>query len=501
MRKLLRPLPLVLGLLFSACEEDNSRTQIADNLATKYRSPQVQRDLEDIRKEGVLRAIAIYNSTEYFLYKGEPMGFEYELLQELAYHLDLELEMVVAKNVNELFDLLNKGEGDIIASGLTITEPRKEIVSFTDYHYITHQALIQRKPENWRRLPSYAIDKHLVSDVIELIGDTVHIPKESSYFERLQNLQQEIGGSIYLDTSVGEANTDDLIRQVVEGEIDYTVADYNIASINKTYYPILDIETPVSFSQRIAWAVRKNSPQLLNEINSWVVKMRKKDLYYILYNKYFKNRKSYKRRIQSEFYSKNSGKISPYDSLFKQFADTLEWDWRLFSSLVYQESRFDPTATSWVGALGLMQMMPSTAGDLGVTDPTNPYQSLSGGTRYLQHLSERFEEIPDTVQRTKFVLASYNCGLGHVLDAQRLAEKYGKNRNIWDKNVELYIRKMSSYKYYGDPVVRYGFVRGEEPYRYVRDIFLRYRHYRSLLPEVERDTIQGVPEKMIAATN
>lgn len=497
MRKFLRPLPLALFLVFSGCEQEYTSGKIAENLHPRYREPQVYRDLLHIKEEGKLRAIAIYNSTEYFLYRGEPMGFEYELLEELAHHLNLELEMVVAKNVNELFDLLNKGEGDIIASGLTITEPRKEIVSFTDYHYVTHQALVQRKPDNWRRLPRYAIDKHLVSDVIELIGDTVHIPKHSSYYQRLQNLQQEIGGKIYIDTAVGEANTDDLIRKVVEGEIKYTVADYNIASINKTYYPILDIETPVSFSQRIAWAVRKNSPELLKAINEWVVKMRKKDLYYILYNKYFKNRKSYKRRIQSEFYSKTSGKISPYDSLFRQFSDSLRWDWRLFSSMVYQESRFDPAATSWVGAVGLMQMMPGTAEDHGVLNPVDPYQNLEGATQYLKHLCERFEEIPDSIQRTKFVLASYNCGLGHVLDARRLAKKYRKDPNIWDGNVEDFIRKMSSYKFYTDPVVRYGFVRGEEPYHYVRDIYLRYGHYRTLLPDTDitADTLRMLAVK------
>ncbi len=467
--------------MLASCEQ--SSAEISKPKGTRFDGPQLKRDLAELKKDGVLKAIAIYNSTEYFLYRGEPMGFEYELLQELAEHLGLELEMVVAKNVNELFDLLNSGAGDIIASGLTITEARQQVIRFTDYLYTTHQALVQRRPENWRQLPGYAIDKQLVSDVIALIGDTVHIPHHSSYYERLINLQQEIGGRIYIDTAIGEANTDDLIRAVVEGEIDYTIADYNIAAVNQTYYPILDIETPVSFSQRIAWALRKNSPQLHQSVNEWIAQFRKKDLYYLLYNKYFKNKKSYRRRIRSEFYSRNSGKISPYDSLIRQFADTLNWDWRLFASLIYQESRFDPAATSWAGALGLMQMMPSTAGDLGVDNPSDPLANISGGTQYLLDLEEYFLAIPDSLQRIKFVMASYNCGLGHVLDAQRLTEKFGGNPLQWDHQVEKYLLEMSSSKYFRDPVVRYGFVRGEEPYHYVRDIFLRYQHYQRLLPD------------------
>jgi membrane-bound lytic murein transglycosylase F len=271
----------------------------------------------------------------------------------------------------------------------------------------------------------------------------------------------------------------------VPGEIKYTVTDYNVASINKTYYPILNVETPVSFSQRIAWAVRNNSPKLLASINSWVTKIRKDDLYYILYNKYFKNKKTYKRRVKSEFYSRTSGKISPYDSLLKVYADTLNWDWRLLASLVYQESKFDPRAQSWAGALGLMQMMPSTAREVGVSNAFSPTDNLKGGSQYLRNIWEKFDNISDSTQRVKFTMASYNCGYGHVLDAQRLAKKYGADKLVYDDNVEVYLRKMSSPKYYNDKIVRYGYVRGEEPYQYVRKIFLRYFHYTKLLQKVQ----------------
>ena len=270
---------------------------------------------------------------------------------------------------------------------------------------------------------------------------------------------------------------------VVDGEIDRTIADYNIASINKTYYPILHIDTRISFSQRIAWAVRQNSPELLKVINKWIAKEKKSDDYYVIYNKYFKNTKSYRGRVQSDFYSKNSNKISKYDNIIKESAKKIGWDWRFLCSQVYQESRFDPKAKSWAGAGGLIQLMPATAKEVGVSDSFNPKQNISGGVRYLNKMRDKFENVGDSIQRVKFTLAAFNCGAGHVFDAMRLAEKNGKNPNIWDENVEEYILKLADKKYYLDEVVRYGFVRGREPYNYVKDIFLRYEHYKQFIKE------------------
>ena len=205
-------------------------------------------------------------------------------------------------------------------------------------------------------------------------------------------------------------------------------------------------------------------------------------MYYVLYNKYFKNKKRFRRQIASEFYSRRTGKISRFDSVIRKYADTLGWDWRLLASQVYQESRFNPRARSWAGAQGLLQIMPSTGKDLGLRRPYSPEANLEAGTRYLQQTWEKWDEIPDSVQRVKFTLASYNCGYGHLLDAQRLAEKYDKDPEVYDNHVEELLYKMGRRKYYKDPVVRYGFVRGEEPYQYVQDIFMRYQHYLSLLP-------------------
>lgn len=471
-------------VVLASCEDQNSandneeKTEVISQDSTLSN---VSRDLEEIKEDGVLHAITIYNSTSYFLYRGEPMGFEYELLSRLADDLDLELKITIAEDIDELFNLLNNGVGDIVAYGLTITEPRKKEVSFTEHHYVTHQTLVQKMPDNWRSLPGYKIEKNVVSNTLELIDDTVWVREKTSFAERLKNLQDEIGADIPIEHIEGRITTDEIIRMVVEGEIERTVADYNVAAINKTYYPNLHIDTRISFAQRIAWAVRKNSPELLKAINKWISKEKKSDDYYVIYNKYFKNRKSYRARIRSDFYSKNSNAISKYDDIIKKNADRIGWDWRLLCSQVYQESRFNPKAKSWAGAGGLIQLMPATAKEVGVNNSFNPKENIRGGVTYLNRMRENFSSINDSVQKIKFTMAAFNCGLGHVLDAQRLAKKYGKDPLVWDDNVEEYILKLKDKKYFLDDVVKYGFVRGEEPYNYVKDIFLRYEHYQKFI--------------------
>ena len=444
-------------------------------------APLITRDLDAIKKNGKLKALTIYSGTSYFLYKGQPMGYEYDLLKRLAKYLEVELEMVVVKDQNELIAKLNAGEGDILAHGLTITSNRQKVVSFSNYLYLTKQVLVQKKPDNWRNIHWHKLENALLHDAIELLQDTVSIRKGSSYNERVVNLSEELGGKIHIDELPGEMTTDKIIKKVANGEIKYTIADNNIANIMASYYPILDIDVPVSFSQRIAWATRKNSPDLLKATNLWLEELKKEVDYNIIYNTYFKNKKDFRRRVKSEFYSLNQEEISPYDDLIQTYANKIDWDWRLLASLIYQESRFDPNNSSWANAKGLMQLMPKTAEELGVNDRSDPTQSIRGGTRYLHQIWENFESIEDSIQRKKFTMASYNCGLYHVKDAQKLADKKGLDPTRWDDNVEDMILALSHRKNYNDPVVKYGYVRGVEPYNYVNQIYERFAHYTQFI--------------------
>lgn len=435
------------------------------------------KDFKEIKKDGKLRALIAYSSTSYFLYKGRPMGYEYELLERLAKHFDLELEIKVSEDLNSLLSELNEGTVDIVAYGLAVTAERKKKAAFTEYLYLTNQVLVQRKPKNWRKLTLDNIKDQLVMDPIQLINDTVSVRLNSSYFDRLLNLSKEIGGTILVDTLRGKLATAEIIKMVADGDIKYTLADKNLAHINASYYPILDVSVPVSFSQRIAWAVHKNSNELLAKTNEWIKKEKKKNDYYVIYNKYFRNKRNFNRRVQSDFYSLTNNQISKYDDLIKENATSLGWDWRLLASLVYQESRFDLNANSWTGAEGLMQLMPNTASELGIENSLDPIANINAGTKYLKSIYENFNEITDSVQRIKFTMGAYNSGYYHIKDARILAKMNDLNPNVWDGNVNEMLLALSYPQNYNHPSVDYGYVNGIEPYNYVNQIFERYDHY------------------------
>ncbi|MEO0473726.1 MAG: transglycosylase SLT domain-containing protein, partial [Bacteroidota bacterium] len=348
----------------------------------------------------------------------------------------------------------------------------------------TNQVLVQRKPVDWEKLKAHQLEKKLIRNPVKLLGKTIVVRKESAFYDRLLNLEDELGGDIDIQEAPAGMTMEGIIKAVDEGEYTFTLADQNIARINQTYYHDLDIETPVSFPQRLAWAVRKNAPELLAYVNQWLQEEQDQTDYYVIYNKYFKNKKAFLRRQESDYFSLTAGNISPFDSLLQQHAEQLQWDWRLLAAQVYQESRFDPKTASWAGALGLMQLMPATAQQWGVKDATKPQANLAAGTKHLAYLKKFWEKIPDPKERLKFVLASYNAGQGHIQDACRLAEKFGKNPAIWTGHVDEFILKKADPTYFQDEVVKYGYCRGTEPYNYVRDILVRFDRYQQVIDEV-----------------
>lgn len=475
--------------LYSCKNSDKTalKTKEAYNAIVANSSP---RDLPEIKEEGVLRALVVYSSTSYFLYKGQPMGFEYEMLQRLAKDLNLKLEIIVSDDLDSQFEVLNSGEVDIIAHGMTITNQRKWEVDFTDYLYLTKQVLVQKKPDNFRKLSWSTLQKHLIDDPLDLIGDTVSIRKNSSYYERIVSLSNEMGGEIHINYLDSKLSTGEIIDMVAEGKIKYTIADENLARINAASNPILKVDVPISFSQRIAWVTRKKSVKFKEEVNKWIRKQRKKTSYFVIYNKYFKNKRFYRRRVKSDYYSLNNNQISQYDDLIKRFTKKLGWDWRLLAAQVYQESKFDPSAESWAGARGLMQVMPATAKELGIKDVSDPIESLRGGTTYLNILYNRFEDIEDDETRIKFTLASFNCGYEHVRDAQRLADFNNLDPIVWENNVAQMLLELRFPKNYNRDFIKYGYVRGTEPVNYVRQIFERYHQYKQFITDEEEDKLE-----------
>lgn len=441
--------------------------------------PTVSLDLPGIKKRGYLQAIIDNNSVSYFIYKGATMGYEYELLTRLADYLKVDLKIKVISGIEEAIHALNTGEGDVLAFPLTVTSDRTNYLSFTHAHYTTHQVLVQKKPANWRMQPPMVVEKKLIRSPEELIGKEVYVMKGSSFLQRMKNLSQEIGGGIIIREDSAGAETESLIRKVATGEIKYTVTDQTLAMVNALYYPNLDITMELSLPQQIAWGVRQNSPELLAVINDWLAKIKKSAVFQVIFNKYFNSPRFSLVNISSDYSSLASGKISPYDAQIKNGAKVLGWDWRLLASVVYQESNFDPGVKSWAGAVGLMQLMPETAKYFGFTNAWEPEQNIRAGVRFLKFLDDQWAKtITDPNERIKFVLASYNVGLSHVLDARNLANKYGKSPVKWNNNVEYMMLQKSDPKYYRDAVVAAGYCRCEGPVNYVKDVLQRYEEYK-----------------------
>lgn len=439
--------------------------------------------LQRILKNRELVATTDYNSTNYYVYRGEPMGYQYELLKTFADYLGVKLKIKINNNVENSFTCLNKGECDLIALGLTVTKSRSKKVDFSKPLSQTRQMLIQKKPDNWRKMATMdEIDKQLIHSPLELAGETIYIQKNTIFLSRLQILSDEMGADIFI-VEHPEASVDELIEMVAQGEIKYTVSDEHIALVNSGFYPDIDVKTPLSFPQNIAWAVKKGSSGLLDTLNFWLEDFKKSRSYAFIYNKYFRNARTVN-YARSGYSSVNGGKISPYDKQIKKYSHLIDWDWRLLASLIYQESHFSPVARSWAGAYGLMQLMPQTAILFGVDSLSAPEDQIRAGVEFIQLLDEQFlSKITDKKERTKFVLASYNAGIAHVYDARRLAEKYEKNPNIWDQNVDYFLLNKSKPEFYNDSVVKYGYCRGSESYNFVNEILDRYQHYKNTILE------------------
>ncbi len=469
---------LLFGLLISSCSKPTSALEEEGSTLI----PPVSIDFSDILERNELRVAVDYSATTYFLYKGHPIGFEYDLLKKFAKNMGVSLKIIVQPSIKESFSKLQRGEVDLIAYPLAITPTRKEQVNFTKHYRSVRQMLIQRKPDGWRKINPYKINKMLIRNQVDLLGKKVHVLNSSSYLETLKSLEKQIGGAINIIEDSASVESDEMIRRVSIGQYDYTVADENIAQANSFYYPNIDIKTPVSFPTRIAWAVRKTSPVLLDSLNQNIKKVQKSGLLNILYKKYFLSARNVNTIVREEFTSHNGKKgLSPYDDLIKEHAKRLGWDWLLLASMVMQESQFNPNAKSWVGAQGLLQLMPATAASFGIKDRTNPEQSLKGGTDYLIKLEKRWiNNMKDTTDLANFVMASYNAGPGHIIDARALVEKNGGNRDKWEE-VSHYLALLSNKKYYKDPVVKLGYCRGQEPVNYVKQINERFVIYKDLV--------------------
>ena len=412
--------------------------------------------LHKIIKAGQITVITRNTPHCYYLYRDEPMGFEYELASEFADYLGVTLKVNIAESWEGMIPELYGGAGALIAAGMAITPKRKKQVTFSDGYMDIQQHLIAHR------------NNTKIKSLEELSGKTIHVRRATAYQERLEELQaQGVALSIELHN---EMPTEELIQQVAEGEIALTVADSNIALLNRRHYPAAIMAYPIGDQQYLGWAVHPKARHLRDKINSFFAAIKKNGRFDEIYDKYYGDIASFDYVDLKAFHRNIKDRLSRYSPFIKAAAKEHGFDWRLIAAQIYQESHLNPRAKSRAGARGLMQILPSTAGSLDINDIYNPVENINGGVRYLKRLYDRFDDADDT-NRLLIALAAYNVGHGHVEDARNLALQKNLDPNAWESLAQT-LPLLRYRKYYKD--AKYGYCRGTEPVRYIKQIMVYY---------------------------
>lgn len=419
------------------------------------------RDWQAIKTSGRLRMLTLNNPASYFMWRGELMGFDYELVRKFADTHQLHLSVIIKDSIPELFSALHAGEGDVIAASITHSPERESKgLSFTRPYLKVTEQIVGR--EGGPKIESLE----------QLSGFKVGLNPATVFYSRMLDQVKDIEDVEIV--KVEHATTEELLGRLANQEFDFTVADSHLVALEKSYHQNVVANLDLTRESPIAMVVRDGKNELLNELNQYIQKEYRGLFYNIVYNKYFKNQKKIA-RYQNERIK--GDKLSSYDDLVKKYAGNYDMDWRLLVSQIYQESKFNPKAKSFAGAVGLMQVMPRTAREFGFDNLQIPENGVAAGTAYMNWLEERFPGELDFQERIYFTLAAYNAGTGHVRDARRLAKQLGFDPNKWFGHVDQAMLKLSQPQYYKQS--RFGYVRGREPVTYVRNIRDRYLGYLS----------------------
>ena len=429
-------------------------------------------DLDTIKKNKQLRLITRNNASTYFLWKNQLMGFEYELIREFAKQQKVKLKVLVASDFQEMIQWLEQGYGDIISAGLIKTPEREKLpVLFTQPYLFVQELIVQRQ------------DDKPIKDLTQLQGRSFYVRQSSSYWNTLVKLQEQLKNrniGFTINTVPETMETEEIIREVIDGKFDLTVADSHIVAIEQSWHSKIQAPMPLSGEQGHRWLVRKNNPKLLAALNKYIKKEYKGLFYNITFNKFFKNSR---KLFDADKRDLNDNAISKYDDLIKKLAQEYGFDWRLIAAQVNKESQFDPKAKSWAGARGLLQVMPKTAREMGIKDMHSPENGLRAGVKYMAWLRKQLpDDIPPDV-KIWFTLAAYNAGLSHLKDARILAKQQGLDPNRWFDHVEKAFLLLSKPKYHKK--ARFGYVRGIEPVTYIRQIQVLYHLYSKKFPDKE----------------
>jgi membrane-bound lytic murein transglycosylase F len=423
---------------------------------------------EKIKKTRTIRFVMRNNFSSYFIWRGQLLGFNYELAKKFAQDNGLRYEIVVAPDHAAMLDYLLLDKADIALGFLNPTQRRKDkgIAFSVPYHY-TSQLLIAK------------VDDQVIKNLDDLEHRTVVVRKSSAYWDSMLDIKKQIPSITLLAASESQ-ESEELIEGVGEGIYDLTVADSHIANLEMVFLDQVKSVLAITEPQGQGWAVKKGHDQLLKNINVFVNKYYKSLFYNVKYQQYFTSGKRIDAHRNDYLSLRDDGTLSPYDHYVKTYAEKYDFDWRLMVAQMHQESRFDPNARSFAGAHGLFQIMPRTAKQMNLENVSDPETGIHAGIKYMDWVRERMTYIqPEEGQLIWFTLAAYNAGSGHVRDAVSLARKKGWNPHRWFGHVEKAMLLLSKTEY--AKKARYGYVRGQEPVRYVHAIKNRFDTFQYLV--------------------
>ncbi|MGB0468312.1 MAG: membrane-bound lytic murein transglycosylase MltF [Pontibacterium sp.] len=419
--------------------------------------------LQEIKEVGTLKLVTRNTPTTYFLDKGEPAGFEYELVKAFTDHIGVELEVMLAPTFSDIFAIIKAEEAHIAAANLTITPQRQKHFSFSPPYLYTGSSLVYRIKQG-RPAPK------TINDVL---GRSLVVPKNSSHAEALKKLQQSHPELQWQES--GEHSTLDLLEKVHKREVDFTVMDTVTYDSHSSYFPGLNKSLSLTDAQPLAWMHNKKTDQSLRlAFEVFFKKAETQALIRQLEEKYLKRENqlnffdtlTFRKHVQTRL-----KKLKPY---FYEAEKNTGIDWQLLAAISYQESHWNPKAVSPTGVRGLMMLTHATAKEVGVTDRTDAEQSIMGGAKYFAKTIRRIPKRVQEEDKIWFALASYNIGFGHLEDARILTQRAGKSPNHWNQVTE-FLPLLTKARYYN--TVKRGYARGYEPVTYVKNI----RRYLELI--------------------
>ena len=415
-------------------------------------------DLPGIATRGVLRVLMRNGPSSYYVWRGQLLGFEYELARAFAERHELRLEVVVPPGRDDLFRWLREGRGDLIAAGLPIETDREGVVFSRLYQRVTPK-LVARADDP-------------IAHVDDLAGRRVAL-RENGPAWRWLTARRDEGLDVALEPVSDGVGVGALLDALEAESLDLVVADGHVVDVELTWRDALHAPLAIGEPVEHGWAMRAADRRLMAAVNAFLRAEYRGTFYNVLARRYFREPRHVRRGAEER--AIRAGRLSPWDEQVQALASRYGFDWRLIVAQMHQESGFDPRARSFAGARGLLQVLPATARQVGVSDLSDPEAGLIAGVRYLAWLRERFDpELPPD-ERTWFALAAYNAGYGHVRDGRVLARARGWDPNRWFGQVERAMLLLTR------PEIaehaRFGYCRCGETVRYVREVRDRYRAY------------------------